>query len=75
MASSASVVLTMRGIEAAKPAIKRYEIWDSELAGFGVRVGLSGSKTFVIRYRAEGGGRDAPRRYVTVGRFGALTVE
>lgn len=75
MANSASVVLTKRMIEAAKPAHRRYEIWDSEVAGFGVRVGISGSKTFVIRYRAEGGGRDAPRRYVTVGRFGALTVE
>lgn len=75
MASSASVVLTKRMIEAAQPAPKRYEIWDSDVAGFGVRIGLSGSKTFVIRYRAEGGGRDAPRRYVTVGRFGALTAE
>jgi integrase len=75
MANPASVVLTKRLIEAAKPALKRYEIWDSDVAGFGVRIGLSGSKTFVIRYRAEGGGREAPRRYVTVGRFGALTVE
>jgi len=75
MANPASVVLTKRLIEAAKPAPKRYEIWDSDVAGFGVRIGLSGSKTFVIRYRAEGGGREAPRRYVTVGRFGALTVE
>lgn len=75
MANPASVVLTKRLIEAARPAEKRYEIWDSDVAGFGVRVGLSGSKTFVIRYRAEGGGREAPRRYVTVGRFGALTVE
>ncbi|MDH7973003.1 site-specific integrase [Sphingomonas sp. AR_OL41] len=75
MVNSASVVLTKRLIEAAKPAARRYEIWDSDVAGFGIRIGLSGSKTFVVRYRAEGGGREAPRRYVTVGRFGALTVE
>ncbi|WP_426265271.1 tyrosine-type recombinase/integrase [Sphingomonas sp. PWP1-2] len=75
MAISQSVVLTKRLIEAAKPEAKRYEIWDSDVTGFGIRVGVSGSKTFVIRYRAEGGGREAPRRYVTVGRFGALTVE
>lgn len=75
MAISQSVVLTKRLIEAAKPEAKRYEIWDSDVTGFGIRVGVSGSKTFLIRYRAEGGGREAPRRYVTVGRFGALTVE
>jgi len=75
MANSQTVALTKRLIEAAKPAAKRYEIWDSDVSGFGIRVGVSGSKTFVIRYRAEGGGREAPRRYVTVGRFGALTVE
>lgn len=75
MANSSSVTLTKRLIEAAKPTTRRYEIWDSDVSGFGIRIGVSGSKSFVIRYRAEGGGREAPRRYVTVGRFGALTVE
>jgi integrase len=75
MAESSSVLLTKRLIDASQPREKRYEIWDSEVTGFGLRIGVSGTKTFVIRYRAEGGGREAPRRYVTVGRFGALTVE
>ncbi len=75
MAESASVLLTKRLIDASEAREKRYAIWDSEVTGFGLRIGVSGTKTFVIRYRAEGGGREAPRRYVTVGRFGALTVE
>ena len=75
MANPSSVSLTKRLIDAAKPTEKRYDLWDSEVAGFGVRIGVSGSKTFVIRYRGDGGGRDVPRRHVTVGRFGALTVE
>lgn len=75
MAEPSSVLLTKRLIDASQPVERRYEIWDSEVTGFGLRIGVSGTKTFVIRYRAQGGGRDAPRRYVTVGRFGALTVE
>lgn len=70
-----TVHLTKRVIDTAISKEKRYDIWDSELPGFGLRVGVTGTKTFVLRYRAEGGGRGAPKRHVTVGRFGALTVE
>ncbi|MQB40298.1 DUF4102 domain-containing protein [Rhizobium sp. ICMP 5592] len=34
-----------------------------------------GVKTFIIRYRADGGGRSAPQRMLTIGRFGPVTVE
>ncbi len=68
--------LTKRLIDASRPREKHYDLFDSELAGFGVRIGVGGSKTFFVRYRAEGGGRRAPRRHVTIGRFGAaLTLE
>lgn len=75
MAKSPATLLTKRVIDAATPSAKRFDIWDSQVPGFGVRIGLTGVKTFVVRYRAEGGGRNAPKRYVTVGRYGALTVE
>lgn len=75
VAKSSTTLITKRVIDAAASAAKRYDIWDSQVSGFGVRVGLTGIKTFVVRYRAEGGGRNAPKRYVTVGRYGALTVE
>ncbi|MEO9132568.1 MAG: site-specific integrase [Sphingomonas sp.] len=75
MAKGMQVRLTKRNVDASEPTQKRYIVWDSELNGFGLRVEASGAKNFVIRYRADGGGRTAPQRFVTVGRFGNLTVE
>jgi integrase len=74
MDRSSSVTLTKTVVDKAEVLGERYHIWDAELAGFGLRVEASGTKTFVVRYRTEGGGRSAPRRFVTVGRFGTLTV-
>ncbi|MBV8106373.1 MAG: DUF4102 domain-containing protein, partial [Hyphomicrobiales bacterium] len=75
MDRSASILLTKSVVSAAEPRADRYHVWDSKLAGFGLRVEKSGSKTFVVRYRADGGGRSAPRRFVTVGRYGPLTPD
>jgi len=75
MASPKSVLITKRLLEASVARSKRYEIWDNQIPGFGVRIGPSGVKTFIVRYRADGGGRSAPKRFVSIGRFGALTVE
>lgn len=49
-------------------------VWDSELAGFGLRVRAGGSKTFIAQYRAGGGRAGATRRF-TIGRYGVLTVD
>ena len=75
MDRSSSVRLTKTLAEKAEVRDTRYDIWDLELTGFGLRVEKSGTKTFIIRYRTDGGGRSAPRRFLTVGRFGTLTVE
>ena len=75
MDRSSSVFLTKREVDAAEARDERYHLWDTKLAGFGLRVEKSGTKTFVARYRADGGGRTAPRRFVTIGRFGVLTVD
>ncbi len=75
MAKSSTVLITKRLVDSCEPREKRYDIWDSQIPGFGLRVGISGVKTFVLRYRPGGGGRSAPKRHVNVGRFGALTVE
>jgi integrase len=66
--------LTKRVIDATRPEGKRIIVWDTELAGFGLRIEPSGLKTFVARYRA-GGGRSGTLRQATIGRYGTLTVE
>lgn len=72
---SPSQKLTKRVVDGAEPKAARYDLWDSDLPGFGLRVEVSGTKTFIIRYRANGGGRTAPRRFMTVGRYGTLNME
>lgn len=47
--------------------------FDSELVGFGVRTTAS-ARTFFVQYRA-GTGRTAPKRRVSLGQYGPLTVE
>lgn len=49
-------------------------LWDT-LAGFGVKALPTGKKVFIVKYRTNGGGRSAPQRWQTLGKFGALTVE
>ena len=75
MAKGTGVLLTKRVVDASFVRDKRYYVWDSLLAGFGLRVETSGAKTFIVRYRADGGGRSAAQRFITVGRFGKLTPE
>ncbi|TIV76822.1 MAG: DUF4102 domain-containing protein, partial [Mesorhizobium sp.] len=75
MAKRVGVALTKRVVDAAEKRDRRYFVWDSELSGFGLRVEKSGAKTFIVRYRAEGGGRSAAQRFVTIGRLGTLTCK
>lgn len=64
--------LTKRAIDALPiPAKGQTFHWDTETRGFGVRVGASGAKTFIIQYRNVEG----RTRRVKIGRYGILTVE
>ncbi|MER8991049.1 Arm DNA-binding domain-containing protein [Mesorhizobium sp. M0678] len=62
-------VLTELALKAAKPGAKEYDIWDSKVKGFGVRVSPKGTKTFVLLFRFEG----RPRRY-TIARYPDLSL-
>ena len=69
----ASLRITKRTVDAARPkAIDSY-LWDDELSGFGLKVTPAGVKTYLIQYRL--GGRKGRTRRVTVGRHGVLTAD
>ena len=70
-----SAKLTMRAIESLAPETKRYVVWDEIMKGFGIRVEVSGLKSFILRYRAAGGGRNAPSREMVIGRYGTWKAE
>ena len=67
--------LTKRTVEALKPAEKSWIAWDDKLTGFGVRVQPSGTKSFIVNYRAGSGGRKAPNKRVVIGRYGRIAPD
>ena len=65
--------LSKRRIDKATPRPERYELWDGNVPGFGLRVSPNGKKVFILRYRPR---RVAsPKRYITIGPYGVLTVD
>src|SRR5271170_6598086 len=67
--------ITKRAIDQAEPGPQSQFIWDGELRGFGARIDPTGTKTFFVRYRPKGLGASGPRRFMTIGRYGTLTVD
>lgn len=55
--------------EIAEVRSSRYNLWDSEISGFGLRVTPAGMKTWVVKYRTGEGGRSAVARWYTIGGF------
>lgn len=58
--------LTAKTVGAARSTDKPYFIWDSDLKGFGLKVFPSGTKTFVVQYRALSDGKTRRR---SIGKF------
>jgi len=71
----ANAKLTKTHVAALGPREKTYIEWDSDLPGFGVRVTKNGAKSWVVEYRAGGGGRSAPSRRMTLGSVATLSSE
>lgn len=65
--------ITKQTVDAALAAARDQFVWDTKLAGFGLKVTPSGSKVFLYQYRI--GGRGAKVRRYTIGRYGALTPD
>jgi integrase len=68
------IKISKRTVDALKATGARYVAWDTDLSGFGVRVGPTGGKTYVLKYRV-GGGRSGRVRWGVIGQHGALTPE
>jgi integrase len=62
--------LTKRICDAAKPRERQFVVWCSELPRFGLRVRETGARVFIVQFRANG-----RSRVVTIGPYGALTVD
>lgn len=67
--------ITKRIIDQTRPSDRTQFLWDAELRGFGIRTERTGTKTFIVRYRPKGQGRAGSKRFVSIGRYGALTAE
>ena len=74
---TANIKLTLnkRSVEALCPAEKPFIAWDDRLTGFGVRVQPSGVRSYLVNYRAEGGGRRAANRRLVIGRHDRMSAE
>ena len=62
--------LTKRSVDALKPNGVDTVYWDRELTGFGVRVRMSGRKSYVVQTRVAG-----KLRWFTIGPHGPFTPE
>ena len=61
--------LTDASLRALKPKTERYETWETNGKGFGLRVSPAGRKTFIFMYRFDG-----VARRMTIGTYPALTL-
>lgn len=61
--------LSDKTILALKPALKRYEVRDAHLPGFGVRVSASGQKSLFVAYRYG-----TEQRRITLGKYPITTL-
>ncbi len=55
----------------AVAGISDYVLWDSDVAGFGIRVWPTGKKTFIYKYRSN----TNRQRKLTIGAFPAISVD
>jgi integrase len=67
----ATVKLTKTRVDALKAGDTPAYLWDAELKGFGLRCTPGGVKAYIVQYRAGGGGRNAPKRRITIGKHGS----
>src|SRR5262245_47585044 len=65
------VKLTKTAVDTAVPGERDYQLLDTLVPGFLLKVTPTGRKIFMLQYRTNSGDRRKP----AIGRFGELTVE
>ena len=75
MIAAQAVKITKTIVDQADLQRGRHYLWDKELRGFGVCIETSGTKTYFVRYRPKGHGRDGKRRFYKLGRHGDITPD
>ena len=68
------IEISNKSLDKIVPGDKPRIVWDTRLTGFGIKVMPSGTLSFIVNYRADGGGRKAPNRRMTIGRHGKISV-
>ena len=63
--------LTVRSVESIVPQERDVIMWDSDLAGFGVKVTPSGRRSYFLYYRTHQGQQRRP----SIGLHGAIKPE
>lgn len=69
----ATAKITKQAVDATHPGTKDKLLWDTKLAGFGLKVTPAGSKVFIYQYRL--GGRGSKVRRYTIGKLGVFTPD
>ena len=69
--------LTLARINAAEipPGKAELKLWDAAVSGLYLRLLAGGGRSWVFRYRADGGGRSAKIRSIKLGNYPALTLD
>jgi integrase len=71
----AAIKLTKSAVDSLEPRDKPWIMYDSELKGFGVRIGRSGRKAWVVEYRPGAGGRGVSTKRLKLADTAVLTVD
>lgn len=71
----ATIKLTKTVVDGATPRKSSYVLFDSAITGFGLRVYPSGAKSWILEYRANGGGRKEDKKRFTIGSVKDLTAD
>jgi hypothetical protein len=71
----ATVKLSKTVVDKALPREKAYILFDSQITGFGLRVFPTGTKSWILEYRANGGGRKERKNKYTIGSVKDFTAD